>query len=443
MSAPAPVWTSRWPGWPPAVARASEAIRSQTKGQRTALVFTLSVVAVNVTSLAGNALAFRWVDPASMGVWHTLLLASSYLGIVRLGVINGMGRELPFALGRGDLARGHRLAATTLAWNTAGATVVGLVFVVLLGVYWSAGTAWRLALPAIGIVSVSTFYLSYLQATFRSRSDFELLARVQWSQAGLGLLLPFLVSAFGFAGLCLYGALSSVVVTVYAHSVRPLRIRPRFEPHLALQLLGTGLPLFLATYLQTLAVGFDRVILLKRGSVETVGYYAPALAVLSAMGIVPSAVATYIYPRMSYALGQGKTPAGLRGMALRAAAVSLAAGLPVAIFGWVLAPAVIARFFPQYLASIPAVRWSVVAGLLWSVSPAANALGSLKAWRSLALYVGGLVAARWTAPWLLSGLYEPLEGVARGNALAAAIVGVLSLGLVFAATRAEHEELAA
>jgi len=434
MSSSASTSTARSP-WPPSVARASEILRTQAKEQRTALLFTLSVIVLNLATLLGNALAFRWVDPASMGVWHTLLLLSSYLGIVRFGVINGMGRDLPFALGRGDVARGRRLAATTLAFNNAGAALVGSVFVVLLPAFWSSGTAWRMALPAIALLNVNTFYLSYLQATFRSDSDFARLARVHWVQAGAAVLLPLLVSAFGFAGLCIHAALQSTVVAAYAHAVQPMPVRPRFEPALARQLFATGFPLFLASYLQTAAVGFDRVILLSRGTVETVGYYAPALAVLSAMAIVPGAVAAYIYPRMSYALGQGQVAAGLRGTALRAAFVSLLAGLPVALAGWLAAPLVIARFFPQYLASVPAVRWSVVSGLLWSVSPAANVLGSLKAWKSLSLYVAGIVVARWVAPWTLSGLYEPLEGVARGNALAALLVGALSLVLVWGATR--------
>ncbi len=142
------------------------------------------------------------------------------------------------------------------------------------------------------------------------------------------------------------------------------------------------------------------------------------------MAIVPGAVATYVYPRMSYALGQGKAAAGLRGMALAGRASSRS---PPAFrwrsAGWLAAPPVIERFFPQYVASIPAVRWSLVAGLLWSVSPAAGVLGSLKAWRSLAVYVAVLVVARWFVPWILSGIYEPLEGVARGNVLAAGARG--------------------
>src|SRR5262249_9784387 len=197
---------------------------------------------VNAATLFGGALAFRWVDPASMGVWHTLLLASSYLGIVRFGVINGMGRDLPFALGRGEVALGRRLAATTLAFNHVGAALVGSVFLALMPAFWPTGPAWRLALPAIAILNVNTFYLGYLQATFRSDSDFSRLARVHFVQAGMALLLPFLVSAFGFPGLCAHAALQSTVVTAYAHAVRPIPVRPPFQPALARHPFPTRFP---------------------------------------------------------------------------------------------------------------------------------------------------------------------------------------------------------
>jgi O-antigen/teichoic acid export membrane protein len=418
---------------------AAQGVRRRLADQRTFVNFVLSVAAVNLASLLGSALAFRWIGPGSMGVWHTLLLASSYVTVVRLGLINGMGRELPFALGSGDRDLARRIAATSLGYNAICSLVAGLAFVVPLGRLWSYGEAWRVALPAMAVVSASTLYLTYLQATFRSDSDFGRLARVQWVQAVIGLLMPFMVYAFGFEGLCVHASLQAVVVTAFAHRLRPLRVAPRFEPALARQLVATGFPLFVAAYLQTVATGFDRVILLRRGGVESVGYYAPAVAVLSAMAIVPGAIASYVYPRMSYALGQGRTRRALGRMALQASAVSFAVGLPLAICGWFLCPAVIAQFFPRYAASAPAVRWSLLAGLLWSLSPGSSLLASLKAWRSLWLYVLVVVVARWGFPWFLSGASEPLEGVARGNVLAAALAGVLTLVLVWrAAARLEE-----
>jgi hypothetical protein len=109
----APAWAPPWGGGAPTLAAASRGLRGRIDDQRTFLAFVLAVGATNVASLLGNALAFRWVDPASMGIWHTLLVASSYLTVVRLGLINGMGRELPFALGSGDIPRARRIAATS------------------------------------------------------------------------------------------------------------------------------------------------------------------------------------------------------------------------------------------------------------------------------------------------------------------------------------------
>ena len=403
-------------------------------GRRAAAPFVLSVAAVNFTSLLGNVLAFRWVDPGSMGVWHTLLLVLSYLTVVRLGVVNGMGRELPFALGRGDVETGRRIAATTLLYNAVCSVLVGATFLVLLDVFWSSGAAWRIALPAMAVVGATTMYLTYLQATFRSDRDFARLARVHWLQAGVGLLMPLMVYGLGFAGLCLHAALQAVLVTGFAHVLRPLPVRARFELPVARQLVATGMPLFVVGYLQAVALTFDRLILLQRGSVETVGHYAPAAAVLAAMAIVPGAVSTYVYPRMSFALGRGESRARLRQMALRAAAAGVAAGLPVALAGWVAAPRLIAAYFPQYVASIPAVRWSLLTGLLLSVTPASQLLGCLKAWRSLTIYVAVLLVSRWSFPWLLSRVYEPLEGVARGNVVGAAVAAGLSVFLVWRAT---------
>jgi O-antigen/teichoic acid export membrane protein len=390
---------------------------------------------MNLCALLGSGLAFRWVPPAAMGVWHTLLLANSYLTVVRLGLINGMGRELPFALGRGDLGLAQRIAGTCLAYNLACSLLAGAAGLAAWAWLWPLGPAWRIALPAMALVSACNLHLTYLQATFRSDSEFARLSQIQWLQAAVGATLPVLVFTLGFGGLCLHAALQAAIVTAVAHRLRPLRVGPRFDWSLTRQLLATGLPLFVAGYLQTLAAGFDRVILLRRGGVEAVGYFAPALAVIAAMGIVPGAITTYVYPRMSYALGQGHENGALRRMALLAGGASVLAGLPAAAAGWLAAPGLIERFFPQYLPSIPAVRWSLAAGLLWSLTPVVQVLGSLKAWRSLGLYVGLLLAMRWTLPWLLSRSHEPLEGVARGNTWAAAITGAAGLLLVYRATR--------
>ena len=244
---------------------ASGELRNTLARGRPFLSFVVSVGAVNASFLAGNALAFRFVDPRSMGVWHTLLLANAYLTVVRLGLVNGMGRELPFALGQGDVGRARRIAATALAFNTASCVLVALAFAGALVFWWSAGPDWRLALPAMAVVGALNLYLAYLQATFRSGRDFARLGQLNWVQSAVGLLLPPMVYLLGFAGLCLHAALQAVVVTAFAHARRPFPVSSHFEGKLAAEMVTTGFPLFAASYALTVATGFDRIILLQRG----------------------------------------------------------------------------------------------------------------------------------------------------------------------------------
>jgi hypothetical protein len=66
------------------------------------------------------------------------------------------------------------------------------------------------------------------------------LARVHFLQAALALLMPVAVHAFGFGGLCLHAVLQSLLVTAVAHAWRPLRVVPRFDLRVALQLSSPG-----------------------------------------------------------------------------------------------------------------------------------------------------------------------------------------------------------
>ena len=56
--------------WPPAAAVASQALRRSIARRDGFVWFVLSVAAANAAALLGNALVFRWVDPASFGRPH-------------------------------------------------------------------------------------------------------------------------------------------------------------------------------------------------------------------------------------------------------------------------------------------------------------------------------------------------------------------------------------
>lgn len=398
------------------------------------LTFAGSSVAVNAATLMAGVLVLRWIEPASMGVWQTLLLVQSWLNLIRLGVLNGMNRELPYLFGRNQTAAAYRTAQIAQFHAMLCSVLAAAGFAVSLVFLWTWGEAWTWGLAAMLIVAATGFYNGYLQATFRSHEEFDRLSRVQWLQAAFLLLLPVFAWRWGFAGFCVHAALQGILVTGCAHALRPIRRPPAFDWKVARQLLATGLPLFVSSYLYAVGLGLERVVLLYRGDVALLGMYSPAVAVLSAMAVVPAAVAMYLYPQMSFRLGQTQDPRQLWKLSRFAIAASVGCGLPVVLLGWPLIPPVVAEWFPAYTPAVPAMRISLLTGLMLGFASGTTLLGSLKAWRLQYIYVGTFLAAKAFFPWYWSSGPDPVTGVAWGGLLAVTVTAVVAVWVAYRAT---------
>ncbi len=405
------------------------------------LTFAGSSVAVNAATLIAGVLVLRWIEPAAMGVWQTLLLAQSWLNLIRFGILNGMNRELPYLLGRNETAAAYRTAQIAQFHAVLCSVLAAVGFSLSLAFLWTWGETWAWGLAAMIVVAAAGFYNGYLQATFRSHKEFSRLSKVQWLQAAFLLLLPVFAWRWGFAGFCVHAALLAVLATGWAHVLRPIRLPPAFDWKVARLLLATGLPLFVSSYLYAVGLGLERVVLLYRGDVQALGMYAPAVAVLSAMAVVPAAVAMYLYPQMSFRLGQTQDPRQLWKLSRFAIAASVGCGLPVVLLGWPLIPPIVAEWFPAYAPAVPAMRISLLTGLMLGFASGTTLLGSLKAWKLQYFYVGTFLAAKALFPWYWSSGPDPVTGVAWGGLLAASVTAVVAVAVAYLAThQAGHTE---
>ncbi len=323
----------------PGRAGAARGLRG-TLGRREPFVsFVVSVGAVNVASLAGQRARLPLRRPRLDGrVAHPA--AGQHLPHRRAP--RARERHGPRAALRpraaATLARARRIAATALAYNTACCVLVALVVRRCCSpCCWSAGPAWRLALPAMAVVWRAQ-PLPHLPAG-------DLPVGRGLRPAGARPLDP-----------------GGHRAAPPAHGLRvrlrrPLRARSasghrghRLRPRLAAvrgappasrgrsrrELVAIGFPLFAAgPTSRSLATGFDRVILLQRGDggdgrATTRRRWRCWPRWPSCPGPSPPGS----IPRMSYALGPGPAPGGAApdGAGRRRRSRSLA-GLPVAVAG--------------------------------------------------------------------------------------------------------------
>jgi O-antigen/teichoic acid export membrane protein len=406
-----------------------------------AVLYTGSSVFKSVVSFASGLILVRFVEPAELGLWNSVGLAATYVLFLQAGVISGLSRELPFHLGSRDLKKAEDLSGTAQTFTFAGMAVCALAGLVSCGLYWKSSLALRLAILAVAGGAVCTFYQNYLTVTFRSKSSFRNLAGAQALGSVLALATLPMLALWKYEGMLARSVLVIAATVGMMHMVRPIRVPTTWNWGAFRLLMTTGLPIFALSYLESATGTTDRVVLLKWGGVESVGYYSLALMVQGAVSMIPVSLASYIYPRMTFSYGQDKDRLALWRTALRTTVALLAVMAPLVVVGWFLLPILVIHFFPKYEPGILAAQITLLAGLFSGGTIGSNAIWSLKAWSYMTAYqvigsalrVLGPLAGAWIAQ-------DALAGVASGLLGAHVILFALSLFMTY---RVTHKTLRA
>ena len=400
-----------------------------------AAFYTTAAIVRNVCTIAAGIVLIRWVPPEDFGVWQTLLLAQTYLAVIRLGVVNGMNRELAFLSGKGETEAGLRTAATAQAYSLACAAVGFALAIGALFIFRGKGPSWISGITALAVIVPSEYYYGYLEGTFWTSFEFDRLARVFLAGAVLSVATVPLAYLMGFSGYCLRAAILSAFMMILCHFLRPIRVRPRFDRDAFRLLLSTGLPLYGQNYLGQIAGSMDRLILLSISNVSTLGLYGPSMTIARALNMLSDSLATYLSPRLAFLYGRDNDKRSLFRPSVRAMAIAFLGSLPVAVIGWFLLPPLVQALFPMYADGIFAMRMGLLAGLFMTSRIGMSAPCMMKAWRYVFAGVAVLFLAKTTLPWLTAKVMGALDGVAAGNAAAAVVVAGATLLLLHLSTR--------
>lgn len=331
------------------------------------LLWTISTFATgNLVATALNMgaglVTARLVGPAVLGLFNSLGLVAGYAPWLMLGVGNGLGRELPYWIGKAELERARHLAAVAQAWALAVAsfTAVVLAGVAVVQVFRGRGdlvVGWIAQAFAVWVLLFSTLYLRF---TYRSKRDFPRLAQINMTQGVLNLGLVWLAVVWGFYGLCVKAVVMAGAQLAQFWRWRPLRVRTAWSTPLFVQLLKVGLPIMLVGQLSAWWGTLNDTLILGYFDSVSLGLYALVSLGTRPLGIFSNAVSSVVYPQMTAEFGR----TGNLRQSLRIATVPVLVLLPMNIaligLGWWLAPVLVPWLLPQYTAAIPALQWNLL-----------------------------------------------------------------------------------
>jgi O-antigen/teichoic acid export membrane protein len=318
------------------------------------LGFGSSSVVMQGSRVVSGLVVAGMLGPATWGWWYLLNLIVAYGALTQLGALNGMNREVPAALGRGQAGAAADLRRTALGVVFAGTGTASLVLVAVAALMPGVIALAELGSMLVLLLAHQGFH--YAATSLKATTRFATVARLQF---GMALIYPlFAVTgawAYGLPGFIAGQVATYLVLSLLAGLSREVSYRPRLQFARARSLVGIGFPIMLVGLVHTLFSTVDRwVVAVFLGAVP-LGHYSLAIMALGAVGLLPQVIAQQFYPRVAFAWSARGDLAEMRHLANQARRMTLAAVTPVVAVALLVLPPAVRAFLPEFAPGVPAL----------------------------------------------------------------------------------------
>lgn len=328
-------------------------IRS-SKTVHTIAVFASGNMVAMLLGVFGSFVQARYIGPEQMGVFRTFGIAAGYLTFLHMGVFDGLHREIPLQLGRGNQAKAEQASSASLAWImfislTCGTIFLGLALRAAYYREWMQFWGWLAYVPVI----LMTFYGGYLSTTFRTGQQFITLSKIGIIQAIAGTLVLPLFPILGYFGACLRTAVSSATNLLFLHRWRPMRVRPRLDWPSFREVIRIGLPLSGIGYVYTsLWISLEGTFVLKWFGIKALGLYSVAIFVRTVVVQLAQNMNQVMNVKIYEQYGRSGQVRDCIHLIYKPLAFAFLASLPLIAVGWFVLPWVMNPLIPKYVGAI-------------------------------------------------------------------------------------------
>lgn len=355
------------------------------KNHKTAGVYISSGLFLTVAQAFSGFIILRWLDPNALGQWQSFTVFVGYLQILTLGTTSGLNRELPYWLGKGQKEVGLQRLQTAGYYSTLlSFSIMAIVIISCLVLFYINQLSFDKTLMIIlafstGALAIQT---NLLGATYRSANSFNKLSRIQLFNSVLYFLLIPLIYFFNLWGYIAYQIILAVILFMGYRIFRPYKVSYRFEVSHFKELVRVGLPIYFWNYVESFSRTIPRLVLVAFGSPLLVGLYSPAGSINSAMLNLPGYINRYMFPKMSFMLGQTEDPIKVYNFTLKASKILFFVMLLGAVIVAIIIPPLFRLAFPKYIEGIVPAQITVFSGAFYSVNSLMHiGLNSLKVYK--------------------------------------------------------------
>lgn len=320
----------------------------------------------NVLRILGGIIIVKLLMPDQLGMFNGYALILGYLPILQVGVANGLNRELPYYLGKGERQVAYNFAAVAQFWEILLAGICCSVLFSLSLFYifqhnYINGISCLAYTFAVGHLFYGTYYLQIL---YRTNQDFNKLSLITLIVSVVSFLSILFVWCWGYYGLCARLVVLSSVEFILLWKWKPIKVKAVFNKKMFLEIIRIGIPIYVVGIIFSLWATFQNTLVLKIGGVEQYGFFALAIMVQSSLEVLTNAVSQVLYPKMAYEYGKGKKISDILSTMRKPILVIMCFILPSLVLIWFILPYIVDFLMPQYNQGVSAAQWTLPLVLL-------------------------------------------------------------------------------
>ena len=387
----------------------------------------------NILRIFAGLIVVRLIDPSLYGEYTGVGIYIGYVLLGHGGILNGLSRELPFEFGRKNDSYARELASSSFLLSILLSLLTAVVFLIigLYQVYTGHSLTGLIYLSYSVIGGFQLLNAQFLPRLYIRNKDFDSLSK-QNIKFGLGnLLTVVLVYFFNIYGLIIRGLALAIYQFVLLFYNKPFKLQFTFKFSHLKTLFKTGFPIFLVGQVNPLWTTVLNNFIFSLGGALNMGLFALSGIVQSAIGVVPAAFASVIYPRMTVMLGEGKSIKSILKANLKPLFFQFIAILLFAIVGVILLRPMIDIILPKYAGGVRAAQWMLFVEVARSFGALNNIFNVVKKqfWYLISLVLGAVVGSLFVYLTIHKNGFS-LEVFPQGMLIGISIQQLLSLAFI-------------
>lgn len=358
--------------------------------------FSSAQVISNILRLVAGFLIVRIIAPELYGIFSGVGVFLGYVMMGHLGVISGLGRELPYQLGKGKRKMVKEYANIGL-WVSIFVGIIASIIFSYFAIHNYLGHGdLNLTLVYTCYAILGFFHIinnAYLPVLYRTNNDFNKLSRINIISGIVNIISVLLVVYFSFYGLLIRAILVILIRFFLLYYYKPFKLSPKYDYKSLKNLIKIGIPIYAVGQVRPLWNTIQNTILFSVGGALQFGFYALVNIINGAVGVIPGSFSQVVYPRMAIQLGEGLGKNEILKQVKKPTIFQFSLLFVIAIIGSLLLPYIIPIILPKYVNGVAAAQWAFFIPVIQSLGLVNNYYNVVKKQKFyvISLVIGAII----------------------------------------------------